>query len=1027
MSIQLSIIEGLRNDTILSLIPGLFDVAVEKGSIKIFEQGSVVIAQGDQIFSLYIPISGHLILKQKNLETGEDKSLGYLQKKRALHVREILENKNAPFSALADSTTTVLALPVKYFLECISSNEYIGNYLKLMVNSPGVRSLKFVLDEHEVDQNSIIRIVGSFQEDTIILKRGESVDLSKPYLYAIDSGQILVKQVVEEDSLLNAELNSGTWFGGEALVPPNDYTYSAEASLETVLRRLNLTKVATDIDDASMTDHIVSEPWITLLKSEMRSGSGIVTPLPGEKVGADSIRSYFPQFDFSRLIGSNSDSDSWFSSAVNFASLNGWQVSRSNIRNELKISGKNTFLTIADALEPYGLMVTPLKFSFENIQEAGLPGLVTYGKRLVILFKVAKNAVLLADPCIGFVYVKKEDFLKYWNGVVVNIETAETDKVRAEKKNNEESEKNLTEKEKQNAVMWRVAKSIYKLYWRYPSLNINLLLFTLAGLILGLLGPKIAQFMLDEVLALRNLNTLAVLMIGSGLLLFTNCFKSLCVTFLTVSSSIRFDVSLSSQFYRHALSSPSISRGSNNVSEFTARYGAMNSFKGFITSVPDQIIFSIIQIAVYSAMLITYDATMALIAFSLVPLVFLIRWGFKRALRDNYEKSFQIGKKGTGMMMEILGSIAAVKSSGVETKIRHSWEENAVDGVLLRRNSSHLTKGMSIVVDLVTTAVQMSCLWLGCQMAMSGEISLGEVMAVNMYVGSLIGPLTGLTQIASSYEQALVDGRRMADFFSVERDEETRLSNQAHSLSFKGKIKLERINFRYKDDEKWVLNNIDLTIFPRQVVALVGRSGCGKTTLANIIAGNLKPTTGRIYFDDFNSDLVTLSSKRKQVGFIMQDSSLLSGSILDNIAYADDEPDYNKVDRAGVNSASAEFIRKMPQKYMTHLAEGGMGLSGGQKQRVTIARSLYKEPQILLMDEATSALDSESESEIVTQMRSFLRNKTAIIIAHRYSTIRNADRIIVMKDGEIVGDGTHDELVRLKGHYCELFVNQVAV
>ena len=234
------------------------------------------------------------------------------------------------------------------------------------------------------------------------------------------------------------------------------------------------------------------------------------------------------------------------------------------------------------------------------------------------------------------------------------------------------------------------------------------------------------------------------------------------------------------------------------------------------------------------------------------------------------------------------------------------------------------------------------------------------------------------------------------------------------------------MNFRYNDDSPWIIKDANLTIYPGQIVAFVGKSGSGKTTLANLIAGDLEPSGGKIYFDHYDKNFIDLNYLKSQIGYVQQNNELFSGTLQSNIAVKDDSPDPKLLHFAKKHSNTEGFIAQFPQGEETFLAEGGMGLSGGQKQRLSIARVLYTNPKILLMDEATSALDSESESEIVKSVREIAKNRTTILIAHRLSTIREADMIFVVDNGALVQQGTHNQLIKVEGVYKELFQDQAS-
>jgi ABC-type bacteriocin/lantibiotic exporter with double-glycine peptidase domain len=300
------------------------------------------------------------------------------------------------------------------------------------------------------------------------------------------------------------------------------------------------------------------------------------------------------------------------------------------------------------------------------------------------------------------------------------------------------------------------------------------------------------------------------------------------------------------------------------------------------------------------------------------------------------------------------------------------------------------------------------------------NLSSGDLFGISLYLQRFVDPLNSIVQYYFTYEEVKVTFLKLSDIIP----DSGSTYDERHSLRLKGRIRFERVSFRYTQDGPWVVRDVSFSIFPGQIVGIVGKSGSGKTTLASLIAGNLQPTTGRIFYDDFERSFISDESFLSQIGFIEQNNQLYAGSIKSNIAYNDDVPNLDMLDKSIDLSYSKEFISRFPQELDTYLAEGGLGLSGGQKQRLCIARTIYSDPKIMLFDEATSALDSESEKAISDNLRLILKGRTAFIIAHRLGTIRNADVILVVEQGKLVQTGNHDQLIKAEGIYRELFIEQ---
>jgi ATP-binding cassette subfamily B protein len=292
---------------------------------------------------------------------------------------------------------------------------------------------------------------------------------------------------------------------------------------------------------------------------------------------------------------------------------------------------------------------------------------------------------------------------------------------------------------------------------------------------------------------------------------------------------------------------------------------------------------------------------------------------------------------------------------------------------------------------------------------------------MSQYLQKVVSPLNSLVGFFTQYEDVKVSIGKISELIPF-----TNRSELTHkqAIRLNGKVKLNNVFFKYSPTSPHTLRNINLTLYPNQRVAIVGPSGSGKTTIANIIAGIERPTSGQILYDDIDAESISESSLKSQIGYIRQQNDLLSGSLESNIAFTDSSPRQESIERASYLSGSSMFIDDFPQKYKLELAEGGIGLSGGQKQRIAIARSLYMDPKILIFDEATSALDSESESFLLGKLDELSRNKTTLIIAHRLSTIRQADFIVCVDNGEVVQTGNHAELIAVQGLYRDLFLEQ---
>jgi ATP-binding cassette, subfamily B, bacterial HlyB/CyaB len=395
---------------------------------------------------------------------------------------------------------------------------------------------------------------------------------------------------------------------------------------------------------------------------------------------------------------------------------------------------------------------------------------------------------------------------------------------------------------------------------------------------------------------------------------------------------------------------------------------------------------------------------------------------FKRQFREAFEKSAEADSQ----MVESVTGIGTVKATAAERRIRWKLEGLIVKSLNVQFHSALWGMGTVLVGNLLETLSVIFLLWYGAHLVINGELSIGQLVAFNLLVVNVTRPILNVVDLWRECQEINIAFERLNDVFDAKPEEDP----QGHALirvpPIAGRIRFNNVTFRYPTrPDKNALQNINLEILPGETVALVGRSGSGKTTLANMLLRLHQPNEGRIFIDGHDLRQVAISSLRSQIGVVPQDVFLFSGTIRENIAFGDPEASLERVVGAAILAGAHEFISELPLGYETKIGERGQSLSGGQKQRIAIARALFKKPRILIFDEATSALDSESERAIQQNLDQILKDRTTLVIAHRLSTVRNADRIIVMDMGAIVEQGDHYSLMRDKGMYYYLNTQQL--
>jgi subfamily B ATP-binding cassette protein HlyB/CyaB len=421
---------------------------------------------------------------------------------------------------------------------------------------------------------------------------------------------------------------------------------------------------------------------------------------------------------------------------------------------------------------------------------------------------------------------------------------------------------------------------------------------------------------------------------------------------------------------------------------------------------------------VFLAVMLWYSPELTLVVALSIPVYFLISFVFTPIIRARLNTKFNRNSENQSFLVETLSGIDTVKALAVEPRWTQRWDQQLaayVTAGLAATNVATIASGsVTFVSKLVTAAV----MWLGASLVIDDKMTVGELVAFNMLSGQVSSPILRLAQLWNDFQQVGISMSRLGDILNAK----TELASQKTRLPrLSGAIEFDQVVFRYRPDAPEVIRGVSLSIAPGEVIGIVGRSGSGKSTLTRLVQRLFVPDRGRVLVDGQDIAIIDTASLRQQIGVVLQENMLFNRSIRDNIALVNPSLPIEAVIGAAKLAGAHEFICELPEGYDTVVGEHGTGLSGGQRQRVAIARALIGNPRVLIFDEATSALDYESEKIIQENMRDICRGRTVLIIAHRLSAVRAADRIVVMERGQINEIGSHSELLaRPGGIYAHL-------
>nr|WP_317631501.1 peptidase domain-containing ABC transporter [uncultured Flavobacterium sp.] len=680
----------------------------------------------------------------------------------------------------------------------------------------------------------------------------------------------------------------------------------------------------------------------------------------------------------------------------------------------------SNLLTLSDAAEKIGFRTLGVKLSIKKLKEAPLPCILHWNNNhYIVLYKVKKNKYYISDPAHGLLEYNEEDFLKFWIGNNVTTETTEGIALLLEP--TPIFYKNEWDIEDKKAFGFAL---LTKYIIPYKSFVIQLAIGLLAGSLLQLIFPFLTQSIVDVGIQNQNLHFIYLVLFAQLFLFIGKTALELIRSWILLHLSTRINISLISDFFIKLMNLPISFFDVRMTGDIMQRINDHNRIERILTTSSLSVLFSVINMFIMGAVLAYYNLKIFAVFFigSILYFAWVVLFLKKREALD-YKRFAEVSQE-QSKVIELINGMQEIKLHNAEKQKRWGWEYIQARLFRVSMKSLVLEQTQSIGSNFINELKNIVIVFLSAKLVIDGQITLGMMMAISSIVGNLNGPVLQLIGFIREVQDAKISLARLSEIHEKE-DEAQIEESQTNDIPLESDITLNEVSFRYIGSEINVLDNLSLTIPANKLTAIVGTSGSGKTTLMKLLLKFYEPNMGQITIGKTDLKNIKQKSWRSHIGTVMQEGYIFNDTIANNIAVGIDIIDKKRLAYASEVANILNFIQEYPLGFNTKIGQEGVGMSTGQKQRLLIARAVYKNPEMLFFDEATSALDSNNEKEIIEKLNIFFKNKTVVVIAHRLSTVMNADQIVVLEKGKIIETGNHNELLAKKGNYYNLVKNQL--
>jgi len=674
-------------------------------------------------------------------------------------------------------------------------------------------------------------------------------------------------------------------------------------------------------------------------------------------------------------------------------------------------------LGISEAAEKLGFRTYGVRLNLEQLAEVELPCILHWNQNhFVVLYKIKKGKYFIADPATGLVSYGEKEFAGNW------YSTKELHSGLSLLLSPSPNFYQLDYEETELTLEWG---KMFRYFFRYKKLFLQLVLGMVLGTVLQLITPFLTQSIVDIGINTKNISFINLILIAQLMLFVGASSVSFIRSWIMLHISTRVNISILTDLLIKIMKLPMSFFDLKTHGDLMQRMSDQQRIEAFLTGDTLNTLFSLINMLIFGTLLVIYNKIIFVVFFVATILYTLWILFFMKFRRELDHKRFKIGSENQTYMVEMIQSIKDIKLNNAQKQKRWGWEALQAKLFQFKVKSLALSQYQSLGSMAINQAKGILITFISAKAVIDGEITLGGMMAIQYIVGMVNGPVESLLSFMQSYQDAKISMERLNEIYETEEEEDIR-KDYLSRLPTQRDIEIRNLTFRYYGaGNEPIFNKLNLTFPSGKTTAIVGTSGSGKTTILKLLLRFYDYEEGEILIGGKRLEQLDFTLWRDSCGAVLQDNYIYADTIERNIAINDEFPNEERLQNAITIANLDEFITEQPFGISTKIGTGGKGVSQGQRQRLMIARAVYKEPEFIFLDEATNSLDANNEKVIIENLDRFFQNRTVVVVAHRLSTVKNADNIVVIEKGVIVEQGTHLELTQLKGRYFELVKNQL--